>query len=919
MKSLKNLFLLFGPILLIPLLTACVLEGLSPPAKFDYLPPANTFNLSGLEQPATILAKPDAATKSTPTTAAGSGPSPEIPGNTQQPPGQIRAPLPASHTEILLTLREVNSGAVKHLLHHSGTGNVSLSGIPDGTYVVLAETRQGFKPPPPQTIVVKNGKFKSLELKFERIDATHFYYYWESDHEGREFEYTANEDVSAQITFLDQSIERPQTSASQLLQNDYNIILSNEDLKWTYGLASKLLKTINSLPHAKLATPAKFILTQSQLPQDIKFSKVNNHSVVTLNLDAFAYAEKKLVKLDGKRGTFFSQRLFHAMVHFFTNNGKNRSAIRKILDEKFGVVTAPSNYRTLTGESKHNFQRFHPNELLQLINAFSQMPRGYYKIPGLRYIVRRKNGHPHPLYPNAPAVAWPRGASSNSYIEFMDTAFIAGGRDYVHRLILHEKSHFLWRNIFSQNLRDDWIDLGKWFPNSEASSGWSTTDTTGFVSPYAHAKNPNEDMAESLSHYVLNPKKLLSVSPLKFNFIEQRIMNGYRYVSSIRKDLTFEVYNLFPDYDFPGKIRQVEVSAHGNQDEDKQVVVTIELTNKAGIQDSARSAYTRVFSPNDTFKDLGLHPVNGNGHLLRGSITIPKNAKNGYWKINNITVTDAAGNQRMEGIVDFGFKLYINNRIEDITPPQYVPNSMAVTSRESTTNSGKQIFHVDVRWQVLEDVAMRSRSPVYGNLISLDHPHLYRITNYGSYNEQTQMAHVRLTLTGYHPLGNYGISYVNMSDKALNNGSQYFSDNPRHEVIRFTNIESDDADFGKPVLDSSRVFVQASPLKPTAPDGSTKVNVVFYAKDDKSGLGMVRYRLMDPLGKVHFNYFYHPNFHTLFFQGGDPTAYKRYEIKTTLPKGSPPGEWGLMEIVLNDKAGNMNTFNFLETLHFELE
>ena len=60
------------------------------------------------------------------------------------------------------------------------------------------------------------------------------------------------------------------------------------------------------------------------------------------------------------------------------------------------------------------------------------------------------------------------------------------------------------------------------------------------------AINPNEDMAESISYYIVNPDKLRSRSPAKYEFIQNRVMHGTRYISKIREDLTFEVYNLYP-------------------------------------------------------------------------------------------------------------------------------------------------------------------------------------------------------------------------------------------------------------------------------------------------------------------------------------------------------------------------------------
>ena len=59
------------------------------------------------------------------------------------------------------------------------------------------------------------------------------------------------------------------------------------------------------------------------------------------------------------------------------------------------------------------------------------------------------DGLRHPLYPQAPAVAWPQ----SHYVEFMESAFQGQPEDYMHRLILHEKAHFLWAHLFDDRLK----------------------------------------------------------------------------------------------------------------------------------------------------------------------------------------------------------------------------------------------------------------------------------------------------------------------------------------------------------------------------------------------------------------------------------------------------------------------------------
>ena len=290
-------------------------------------------------------------------------------------------------------------------------------------------------------------------------------------------------------------------------------------------------------------------------------------------------------------------------------------------------------------------------------------------VPGLRYLVRRLDGTPNPWNPTAPAIAW----TSTGYIEFMDKAFLSSSVLHTHRLIVHEKAHFLWEHIFDAQLKGDWTELGGWYPDANDPDGWSTTKQTEFVSAYAHQKNPDEDMAESIAYFIVNPDKLRSRSVAKYEFVRDRIMQGNFYISKIREDLTFEVYNLYPDYVFPGKIRRVDIEVTGAPEEDKQVRVEIALHALAEVLEGARHAFIRIFSEVGTrTRDLYLYPVGvprgTPGTVLSGSFTLSKYAKAGYWRPEQIKITDEHGNQRLEGVNDYGWSLYVDNPLEDITP-----------------------------------------------------------------------------------------------------------------------------------------------------------------------------------------------------------------------------------------------------------
>ena len=210
---------------------------------------------------------------------------------------------------------------------------------------------------------------------------------------------------------------------------------------------------------------------------------------------------------------------------------------------------------------------------MQLINTFEEMPAGMHGIPELRYLVRRLDGTPNPLRPQAPAVAW----TGAGYIEFMDTAFLQGSISAIHRLILHEKAHFLWAHLFDEQLKADWIDLGGWYRDVRSPSGWFTTRQTEFVSAYAHRKNPDEDMAESIAFFVINPDKLRSRAIGKYEFVRDRIMQGNFYISRIREDLTFEVYNCIPTMSFPARSRGWTSGSPELRRRDKTVWIEVEL------------------------------------------------------------------------------------------------------------------------------------------------------------------------------------------------------------------------------------------------------------------------------------------------------------------------------------------------------
>ena len=668
-------------------------------------------------------------------------------------------------------------------------------------------------------------------------------------------------------------------------------------------------------------------LTHEHVPDDISVEDQDGQRIVTVGQGAFVNSEPLMAEIDGVRGRFFSKRLHEAVVRFVTDGGADRYALKRILGERYGVSLDVPDYTELTRETTQEpasrFGEFKNEELMMLASMFEEYPEGMRLTPGLNYLVRRLDGTPHPLYSTAPAVAWP----DQGYIEFMESAFQGQSAAYIHRLILHEKAHFLWANLFDDQLREDWIELGGWYENPDDTDGWSTTKQLEFVSAYAHQINPNEDMAESISYYIVTPDKLRSRAPAKYEFIQNRIMHGVRYISKIREDLTFQVYNLYPDLVYPGRIVRVDIDVEGLPEQDKLVTIEIEI-HQQGDNDSVQASALRIFSPKGTYFDVWLHPHDSDGrrmetgHVLRGQASISKYGAIGYWGPDQISLRDAHGNKRHESQTDFGWGLYVDNPLADDEPPRYVPNSARLSLSEASEN-GRAYQVLTASWNLLEENGIKKVRAAVND----DEPETYsrEAFNYGDATE-TGEASVSVEIPDYFPSGTYWLNRIGMQDRALNKRTVYFTQ-PRHglrpeavvidEAPQTIEVTTTNPDITPPELDVNRITIQVTPTRPEDPNGETVVDITFQVRDNISGYTRSSLMLRDPQGVEHYFSHLHRDYYGVYFQG-DPTVWSTESRTITLPAGSIPGIWGLAQITAEDKAQNILRADFTELLRFEV-
>ena len=762
-----------------------------------------------------------------------------------------------------------------------------------------------------------------------------FRYCWEESQSTSGTEYSANIVKPLTITFADESIEIPNISYAEKLYIDYGVILESTSLDWTNDQAYAIYQTLKKIPQ-NIRNEAndrrvfsKWTLTDLQIQDDISFDKSSKNIAVTIETSVFENANPRIASVDGKKGIYFSNKLHNALVRYITDGGKDASAVNKILLERYGVTTDIDDYSALTGEQATRFQAFQAEELVAIISMFEEMPSGYHKIDGLDYLVRRINGADNPYYPEAPAIAW----DSSGYIEFMERAFNTVSIDYLHRLILHEKAHFLWAKIFDDELKNDWIELGGWYECSEKESGWCTTKQTEFVSAYAHLKNPNEDMAESLSYFIINPDALKSRSLAKYEFVRDRIMQGNIYISQIQENLTFTVYNLYPDYVFPGKVKKLLVSVDGEPIEDKTVTVEIQLHALDKILEGAAWARMRVFSTADTYFDLYLYPQNGQNldTTLRGTYTLSKYAKSGFWKTSQLVLSDEVGNLRMEGANDFGWRMYVNNPNEDLDKPLYIADSMSLT-KSLTTIENQEVDVITALWDI-DEAFPRENQGCYGALND-ENPLTYSLQKYSSQtyfgNYEAGKCLLEYVMPSYMPSGTYRLNYIRMIDEAGNESRNYFatpsgvdtgdnfSGDQLDELAKEVVLETSNPDITAPELDLNNLSISATPTNPDNPNGETIVKFTFRVKDDISGYKLGYYTFRDPQGLTS-GFYHYPERRSEIFPSAEDLDWYEYTSTVVLPAGSAPGTWGVVELTLRDRALNFKTYSFTEIISFQTE
>ena len=320
--------------------------------------------------------------------------------------------------------------------------------------------------------------------------------------------------------------QREKKYASHLaLEEKYSVYL---DATWTTKDAHALLKVFESMPLGLNFHFSSWNLSDDDLENGIQIETKDKLKSVMISRNILPVEDTQEILSPSKD-------LYDAVVQFITESGTNRPMIKLILRERYGISVDVPSYASLTegttNETAEHYSDFENEDLMLIISVLEEFPKALRKTPQLQYMVRRIDTDKDGM-----SKAWMRGTAPG-YIAFAESTFLRGPHSFndTRRVVAHEKSHFLWAYIFTDQLKADWMRLGGWYQDSTSESGWSTTkDRSAFVTDYAYTENPNEDMAESIGYYFVYPDQLRSCCPEKYEFIHDEIMlmYGERYAPS---------------------------------------------------------------------------------------------------------------------------------------------------------------------------------------------------------------------------------------------------------------------------------------------------------------------------------------------------------------------------------------------------
>ncbi len=187
---------------------------------------------------------------------------------------------------------------------------------------------------------------------------------------------------------------------------------------------------------------------------------------------------------------------------------------------------------------------FSPEEIQTIDLSYKKLPPTFNRLKTLNRIKRMPHTKHKPGSPTAAAYARPGYYSNEGEIVFIDTTF-SENKSWAALVAIHELAHHVDfsksdKTQFGLSEISAFMKLSGWKNNVSYKTdergrkvqvdNWTHTKDKQFVTSYA-ASEPAEDLADSAAYYVLEPQKLKSIDPEKYDYIKTNLFGGKEYLN----------------------------------------------------------------------------------------------------------------------------------------------------------------------------------------------------------------------------------------------------------------------------------------------------------------------------------------------------------------------------------------------------
>ncbi|MEK7691306.1 MAG: hypothetical protein AAB425_09820, partial [Bdellovibrionota bacterium] len=494
--------------------------------------------------------------------------------------------------------------------------------------------------------------------------------------------------------------------------------------------------------------------------------------------------------------------------------------LRALASKRFGYETHPEK----APKARYFYDEFKVEELILIIGLLEDLPPFFKPIYGVAGLFRRHN---------ADGAGGCRGIKlENGGIEFYLKAFFDVSAQEFHLLLVTELARAWSRYTLEQNKMIEWQKLSAW--HKDASGRWIPGVTSNLVSNGSGA-DPENDFAESVAAYVVDPNLLLSRAKDKYDFIFS-IMDGYQYRVTARDEHKFQVVSATPDLSAPiADVTSLEIDTHVNEDGYYTVKVRMDVSDDiSGVAGGSVEIFSDLYPAH---KARGYFYSTGRGRReMEAVLTISRFAEKGKWNLSAMSFSDNVRNVARYTSENMGWDLTLpeNGYAVDKEAPKFDRENLGM---KLYWNSETRLHEIYVEADVTDNLSDR----LYGSVsAAIDGD--YGWSQFRGYDSGLKKMYFVITINEFQKSGSWRLYYLSVKDELCNGVDVYFDDG-RGKRYPFE-IANQDWDSVAPKIQVEGISVKATELDKVTHDGGYEVIVTVPVSDDLSGVRYVSVTLM---------------------------------------------------------------------------